>query len=175
MALESLRARVLREFGGGEASADAPDSGGKEEDSGASLHTAQAARAAPHVDLIALPHVRVRMVWRRRVAVPRAHARVCSLRLPPSRGARPCCGRRLEGSRLEARDPRRLPRSQLSHGTLRSSSLSSDRYLEEASKVEPAAAERRYYHGRPRQGRRGRRRRLSTCSGGIGAGTRCVA
>ena len=60
---------------------------------------------------------------RRRVSVPRAHDRVCSLRLPPSRSARPCCGRRLEGFRLEARDPRHLPRSRLSHGTLRSSSL----------------------------------------------------
>ena len=66
---------------------------------------------------------RVRMVCRRRASVPRMHNRVCSLRHPPSRGAWPCRGRRLEGSRLEARDPRCLPRSRLSHGTLRSSSL----------------------------------------------------
>ena len=54
-----------------------------------------------------LPHMRVRMVCRRRVYVPRAHDRVRSLRLPTSRGARPCCGRRLEGSRLERRRTKR--------------------------------------------------------------------
>ena len=109
-----------------------------------------------------LPHMRVRMVCRRRVYVPRAHDRVRSLRLPTSRGARPCCGRRLEGSRLEARDPRRLPHSHLSYSTLRSSPLSSGRYLEEASKADQLRRSDAPHRVRPRRGRWGRRRRLST-------------
>ena len=135
-ALEPPRPLVSRELGIGEARTDAPGSGAKEGGGGASVHAPQAAGAASHVDLIAYLTRACVMVCQRCVSVPHVHDRVCSLRLPPSRGARPCCGRHLEGSRLEARDPRRLSRSLLSHGTVGSSSLSSDRYLKDGFKAE---------------------------------------
>lgn len=78
------------------------------------------AGAASHVDLLAYLYLICVCGWCVSAALSVPRARPCVFFASPTLSwCPPCCGRRFEGSRLEARDPCRLPRSRISDGPLR--------------------------------------------------------